>query len=110
MNENSKIIPYDKVPKNNIIRAAKNIKKFKKQKLRELVQNGFINYYDKDFCTNKSSSFSIKTVSLLNVSDAVVLVIFKTNPLESFSGYVIGGQARLLRASLQNNNIDIPVI
>ncbi len=108
-NENRKFIPYKLLPKRNIIKAAKEIKKINKTNLEDFVIDEFRNYFRNEV-QNEPLSFSIKTATLRGISNAVILVHFNKYPLGIYNGFEIDGQARILKKSQNGDVLHLPVI
>jgi hypothetical protein len=108
-NNKKRFTPYNLIPNETIKKIANNLKRIDKNKLKEIVIQAFIEYFGDD-TSKELLSCSIKTIPLLKIPNAVVLVTFDGNPFTEDSISTIAGLARILTKSQIADFAPIPVI
>jgi hypothetical protein len=108
-NNKKRFTPYNLIPNETIKKIANILKRIDKNKLKEVVIQAFIEYFGDD-TSKELLSCSIKTIPLLKIPNAVVLVTFDGNPFTEDSITSIAGLARILIKSQIADFAPIPVI
>jgi hypothetical protein len=108
-NNKKRFTPYNLIPNETIKKIANNLKRIDKNKLKEIVIQAFIEYFGDD-TSKELLSCSIKTIPLLKIPNAVVMVTFEDNPFPGDGTHTIAGFSRILTKSQIGDLAPIPVI